>query len=418
MAARGKKRGVRDGIRTRDGKWYVNYTVRGEGRVEVLVPAASYQEAKEERAKLVKTARAKLLGLWEGDPDLTLAGLLERYERVASGQASWRGKRGFIVKHLIPTLGKRRLNSIVPSDVEELLAKKEREGLSAQSCHHLRAYGRTLFNFAIKSNRSHRGENPFALARPPRVQKREPHTLDVGIIHDVIEAVEPRWKNFFAMALYTGLRCGELRGLRPEDIDAHRRWLVVRRSGAMATTKTAKGRRMPIPPELLPYLDAALEATKGRPYVFVDTKGRQLSRNIKVPEILRWALAKLGLVSSYTLWCRKPGCHHRERDLAQPVQKDCLRCGRALVVLPEAPIVFHDLRKTWESYLLEKTGNAYAVAQLAGHDPAVMVGHYLRRTPSATLEAMAAQVVFKELSTNRPLKSLGEGESTEGSNGT
>src|ERR1700704_3510484 len=61
-----------------------------------------------------------------------------------------------------------------------------------------------------------------------------------------------------ATAVYTGLRKGELIGLRKKDVDLKRRLLTVERSYERDTTKGGHSDVIPIAAELEPYLRAAL----------------------------------------------------------------------------------------------------------------------------------------------------------------
>lgn len=75
----------------------------------------------------------------------------------------------------------------------------------------------------------------------------------------------------YAVLAYTGLRAGEVRMLRPQDVDLKRGWVhVVGRPGWVP--KTRQARKVPIHPLLLSYLDAYVsglsKTAKSRPYFF------------------------------------------------------------------------------------------------------------------------------------------------------
>ena len=67
-------------------------------------------------------------------------------------------------------------------------------------------------------------------------------------------ALSPRWRPLFATALYTGMRKGELLGLRKTDVDLDSGLLMVARSYGRDTTKGGHADVIPIAAELAPYL--------------------------------------------------------------------------------------------------------------------------------------------------------------------
>ncbi len=136
--------------------------------------------------------------------------------------------RGLTEKYILPFLGKIPLDKLEPDDVRAMLkhyaapkgvdVKRHKVGLSPQSLHHLRAVLRTALNQAIKDGKLTR--NPAALADPPKVAHKEMQAFDpqqarmfmASIVGHPMEAL-------FKVALATGMRKGELLGLRWQDVD-------------------------------------------------------------------------------------------------------------------------------------------------------------------------------------------------------
>ncbi len=68
------------------------------------------------------------------------------------------------------------------------------------------------------------------LARPPRVERREPNTLSAGEVHRLWAAIAgTRWEALLVLAVAAGLRQGEMLGLRWGDLDLGRSTVQVRR---------------------------------------------------------------------------------------------------------------------------------------------------------------------------------------------
>jgi integrase len=105
-------------------------------------------------------------------------------------------------------------------------------------------------------------ENPLEDVRyrcPPAVIHPAPTLPDVDRI---LAAARGARRAQLAILAFTGMRSGELRHLRGEDVDLQGNWIhIVSRPGA--ETKTGASRKLPIHPRLRPILEA-LRPKKGR----------------------------------------------------------------------------------------------------------------------------------------------------------
>jgi hypothetical protein len=68
--------------------------------------------------------------------------------------------RQLLEKHVLPTLGKKRLSAIKPADIEKLLLIKHDEGLSPQSVKYFWSMLNTMFKEAVRLKQ--RRDNPIA----------------------------------------------------------------------------------------------------------------------------------------------------------------------------------------------------------------------------------------------------------------
>jgi integrase len=149
------------------------------------------------------------------------------------------------------------LVDVTSGDVESMLQAKALEDYSAQTLNHLRRFLLTAFNRAIEANR-YRGANPVEKVKRRRVPKRKPDYLRLHEVPRVLSSLAARWRPLFATAVYTGLRKGELIGLRKSDIDFDAKLIIVRRSYDRDRTKGAHEEGIPIADELAPYLKHAV----------------------------------------------------------------------------------------------------------------------------------------------------------------
>jgi integrase len=87
------------------------------------------------------------------------------------------------------------------------------------------------------------------LPKLPMVGRQVLRTLTRAQVEKILEVSPPAWRLAFALAAYAGLRAGEVRALRWEDVDLVARLLVVRLSrseGVTSTPKSGHEREIPI----------------------------------------------------------------------------------------------------------------------------------------------------------------------------
>jgi integrase len=79
-----------------------------------------------------------------------------------------------------------------------------------------------------------------------KVEKRLPDFLRADEVPRVLNALADRWRPLFATAVYTGMRRGELLGLRKSDIDLASGLISVSRSHGRETTKGQRAEAIPV----------------------------------------------------------------------------------------------------------------------------------------------------------------------------
>ncbi len=181
------------------------------------------------------------------------------------------------------------------------------------------------------------------------------------------------WRRLFATALFTGLRKGELLGLKKTDVHRERRQIVVARSYDRGTTKSKKERIVPIADALLPYLDAAIRASPSE-YVFPGPDGKMMPEDTKLEVILRRALGRAGVVTGYVHSCRRckaAGVTEEPLLTTDAAPRRCARCGMQLWCKPiPRHLRFHDLRHTTATLILAHGGSLWEVQKILGHSDA------------------------------------------------
>ena len=156
--------------------------------------------------------------------------------------------------YIIPTLGSIRVQELTPSRCNGLYRDLESKGgrrgtLSSKSIRHVHAVLRAAINAAVSEGIVHR--NVALQAKPPRLKTPEMRTWTASELRTFLSAIaDNRLYAAFLTSASTGLRRGELLGLRWRDIDLDDGYLQVRQSLIVvnhriivSSTKTEKAAR-------------------------------------------------------------------------------------------------------------------------------------------------------------------------------
>jgi integrase len=138
------------------------------------------------------------------------------------------GYRVAVSVHLVPGLGKHRLDRLEPEHLEKLYVWMMKNGSAPATAHQAHRTIRTALNEAVR--RGHLARNPAALAKAPRLPETEVEPYSVDEIRLLLQsALEGRNGARWAVALALGLRQGEALGLQWNDVDLDAGTLLVRR---------------------------------------------------------------------------------------------------------------------------------------------------------------------------------------------
>jgi integrase len=349
-------------------RWIAQWTDPATGRLrQKSVRAKDKREADRLEFELQRHAHRQREGLEPLTSDggsTTVGRLLERWLTAKQYAPSAARDASTVRKHLLGSaLAGTMVSQLKASDLENFLDEKLAAGLAPQTVNHLRGYVSRAFTTARRKG-WWTGVNPVTdVQRKPVPKGVVGDYLRVEEVPVVLEQLARRWRPLFAAALYTGLRKGELRALRKEDVDLDRALILVRRSGARATTKGGHANAIPIHPELVPFLRHAIDSSPS-PLVFPGSDGDMFSEDTDLAAVLRRAMARAGLVTHWTHVCRRHRCAHRE-DAPDNGQRRCPEHHCLLWPKPHVrPIRFHDLRHSAASLLFMAGADAVAVQKV------------------------------------------------------
>jgi integrase len=228
------KRGRGEGSIGRFGKrWRVRVSVRGEdGRRKQL---ALYAKTRSEAvALLLSTARQRAQ---QERPGGHIGETVEAYMRrwldytskttrpgTHANYAGWTGR------YIIPVIGKVRLADLTPEHADKVTAYAQDAGLASGSVLNIRVMLGSALNRAVKWQIPG-VRNVVPLTAGVKVVRKPQRFLNTEQARQFLDAIKDTPSEaFFALALYGGLRLGELQAICWDDVDFDKRTLRVRRS--------------------------------------------------------------------------------------------------------------------------------------------------------------------------------------------
>src|SRR5215208_3461206 len=224
------RRGNGEGtIRQRaDGRWEAQLSLPGGKRKSV------YGKTKKEARDKLHAARKQLdEGVDLGVPSQTIEAFLESW--LADSKARVRPKtlrtyQDLLRLHVIPELGKVRLDRLAAPQIAKLLRDKQSSGLSPKTVNHIRATLRAALNQAVRWRLI--AHNPATAVSSLRVPHQDVQVLSPEEARAVLAtAARPyspakgwqprhdRHEALWIVALSLGLRQAEVLGLRWADVD-------------------------------------------------------------------------------------------------------------------------------------------------------------------------------------------------------
>ncbi len=120
--------------------------------------------------------------------------------------------------HVIPTLGEIKLTELKTPIIQRLYNKKLMEGLSPKTIKNIHGCLHKALDIAVKIDYLHK--NPSSACILPRVIKPDIHPLDTPELAKFMEAIHgEEYEALITVAIFTGMRSGELLGLTWDCVD-------------------------------------------------------------------------------------------------------------------------------------------------------------------------------------------------------
>ena len=312
-----KRRPSGDGmVRKRDdGRWEGRIVVGHKDNGDSIFRYVYADTQKELTARLRKCITAYQGVELTEQSRLTLSEWLDQWLVSKEGMVrpgTLNGYRGYIENHVRPCLGEKRISQIKAADIQRFYDMLSRK-LSSGTVRRIHTTLHGILKAAAQARLIPR--NPVEEVTPPKFSYQEKKVLTAEQVDRLMEVIQKDalWHDLFYTELTTGLRRGELCGLRWEDFDAA--------SGSLKVCRT-------------------VHREKGKGLTTGDTKTYAGTRTITLPPSLA-ALLKERKRAAKTAWIF-PDLLRPERPTAPDAAYRRMKLLLEQAGLPD--IRFHDLR--------------------------------------------------------------------------
>lgn len=263
---------------------------------------------------------------------ITVEGLLTQFLRSKESMTlnSYNDYRGVIDKYIRPSFDRYDLKSITLSHIERFRFSLIDQKIGKARVNFILKVLKMIFKYAQLL--SYIIQNPTNNLKLCRLEHRDITYWSLEECKQFLTLIEDdHYKYLYIIALNTGMRLGELLGLKWDAIDLSESRIAVKRTmtraGLQETTKSKKVRYIPMTSLVKNCFEVLNTKSTIQSFVFTNPKGEQVSYEHFTFRIFNPLLKKLNM--------RK--------------------------------IRFHDLRTTFASNFCMTNGNIYSLSKLLGH---------------------------------------------------
>jgi len=272
-------------------------------------------------------------------------------------------EKGYYGKWIAPALGAIPLQKIDAAKLEALALFVQKSGKSAQTVRHILGIVSRVWNKAWTRGLV-QGDNPTRRVKKPQQDSRRTRFLTQEEARRLLDELAKRSMTIHdeaVLALFCGLRAGEIHSLTWGDIDLQNGTILIR------DPKNKSNRHVFITQEVEAVLERRFAHQAKTAFLFPATNGKQRQW---ISETFNRAVDTLGFNDTGEIVTNDNG----EKI---PVKISDLR----------QRIVFHSLRHTHASWLVQRGTPLYEVAKLLGHSTIRMTERYSHLAPDSLRKA-------------------------------
>ena len=259
------------------------------------------------------------------------------------------GERWLFNSWLAPALGDLPLKEINPRLIESVLGEMAKAGKSPRTQDHARMVLSGIISTAIRHDLFD-GPNPCQKVKVVKQDNRRVRFLtpeEARRLLEVLKARSPQTHDEALMAIFCGLRAGEIFALTWADVDFANRQVFIR-----DPKKNKHDRFAYMTGEVYAMLKSRYNGQKPQSLIFPDSNGRE---QVSVNATFKRVVHDLGFNDGIT-----------DRRLK---------------------LVFHSLRHTYASWLVQDGEALYTVKELMGHSTLQMTERYSHLAPNHLRQA-------------------------------
>ena len=244
-----KRRGNNEGsiFKRKDGRWVGEVSLNGRRLTK-------YAKTQKECRDWVNETLGKIdHGLSFDGAQLTLSQYMESWlsgKELARRPSTVRNYRRYMELYILPSLGRMKVQSILPAHIRQLYMRMQHEGRGARTIQLVHVTLHCAYAQAVKEGLV--GYNPMEAVERPKVETKRYAILTEEQARTFMAAAKGHpLEALFFLALTTSMRKGEILGLMWTDLDWEKSIIRVERQlqpvsfegGALVPTKTKSGRR-------------------------------------------------------------------------------------------------------------------------------------------------------------------------------
>lgn len=327
----------------KDGRWEGRYRKgrNKEGRIVYgYVYGKQYNEAKEKLSK--KNADYTIYGEPVRREEITVDEWLNYWLNILMKnrikRSTYSNYRGRIERHISPFFKDQRLSDIETADIDKFIYSLHQSKMSSNSIRSIISMLRSALKKAVTDNRI--AKNPCSGVILPTLTKTEVKSLDRKQ-QKKLEEIALYKKDCSAeiIALYTGMRIGEISGLKWEDIDFNNNKIFVKRTISRIPSVSEENKT---------------EIIIGKPKSINGERVIPLSRNLK-----RYLIEKKQKSTSiFVISCKNNFTEPRIINY---------RFKKLVEESNIGPVHFHALRHTFATRCVESGIDITTVSKILGH---------------------------------------------------
>jgi integrase len=220
---------------------------------------------KEVERKLAEAIGDAAKGIVYDDENLTVNEYLDRWlsdaVRGTVRESTFSRDKYLVANHVKPSIGRVKLKNLSALQLQGFYRERLDSGLSGSTVQKIHHVIHKALSQAVKWNLIPR--NPADSVKAPPASTKEMLPLSAEEARRLLEAARGiKLEAFYVLALHTGMRRGELLGLKWEDVDLDSATVRVRRT----LTRTGNGRRLAL---------GEPKTKKSRPHREAHSEGRR-----------------------------------------------------------------------------------------------------------------------------------------------